>query len=160
MPKLLFVMISATISACATVGPIDVTPLKSNAALVPRDPAVVEVFASGPPARPHVDVAYLRVDGYEPTAVLLDTLRASAAAHGCDALVITDSAHRLVGGRSHMIVDELAGACIAYTDAAPSRAAAAEMNCRARRSEEFDAALDSYREQRTRMLAALPTCGR
>ncbi len=118
------------------------------------------MFASGAPARPHIDIAYLRVDGYEPTAVLLETLRASAAAHGCDAVVIIGSTYRLVAARGGGGVDELAAASIAYTDAAPSLTAAAETYCRARRAEEFAAALDTDAEQRVRMLAAMPSCGR
>jgi hypothetical protein len=94
--------------------------------LPPRGPATVEVYLSGPPARPHADVGLLRAteDGAS-IGQMTDALRARAARAGCDAIVITG-----VGDRPYSVargwVDSsqtLAAACLVYTDASAAREA-------------------------------------
>jgi hypothetical protein len=58
-----------------------------------RAPRSVRIYASGPPARPYVDVALLRVDqthglNDQGTDVLLARLREQAGAMGCDGVVL------------------------------------------------------------------------
>jgi hypothetical protein len=58
-----------------------------------RAPATVEVYASSPPVRPHVDIALLEVQqtrGLNPqgTALMIENLRERAGALGCDALFL------------------------------------------------------------------------
>jgi hypothetical protein len=72
-------------------------------ALIPKDPAQVEVFEAGPPARPHVDVGSFTVMAWGGPKV--SDFREAAAAHGCDGLVLL---------HDH---DADRGVCIVYTDA-------------------------------------------
>lgn len=58
-----------------------------------RPAGAVEVYASSPPARPHVDVALLEVEqtrGLNPqgTDLMIQSLRERAGAMGCDALFL------------------------------------------------------------------------
>jgi hypothetical protein len=55
-----------------------------------RSPSTVEVFTSGPPPQPHVDVALLHAEaGFgQENADVIASLRAEAARMGCDAIVI------------------------------------------------------------------------
>jgi hypothetical protein len=104
---------------------------------VPWGPATtereVQVFASGPPSRPHSDLAILEARqthglNDQGVDVMIRHLRAQAAEIGCDAIVLGGfSEYR--GARSDSalaILDESAtlqrATCIVYTDAAPSRA--------------------------------------
>jgi hypothetical protein len=93
-------------TACTSVAQI---PLNTPArALTPRAPDSVEVYASSPPTRPHVDVAVLQVVDYWPrddAAHRAAKLRARAASLGCDALVI--------GGA---YLNQLFATCLVYTD--------------------------------------------
>jgi hypothetical protein len=71
-------------------------------AMVPRNPATVELFTSGAPQRGHVDVAFieaeetsgLSVDG---TPEMLQQLREHGAQLGCDAVVIGGMSSRQPG---------------------------------------------------------------
>jgi hypothetical protein len=58
-----------------------------------RPPETVEVFSSGPPARPHVDVALLEAEQRSDLSAdnipqFVNHLRARAAAMGCDGIVL------------------------------------------------------------------------
>jgi hypothetical protein len=83
-------------SACAiaTRTVVKDTPINpSPRALQPRAPEAVEVYTSGAPTRPHVDVALLEATqshgiGPRGMGVILDNLRERAGAMGCDALVL------------------------------------------------------------------------
>lgn len=73
--------------------------------LAPRPTESVEVFTSGAPARPHVDVALLEAEqdssySLDDTGAMLAKLRERGAAMGCDALVfhgLSSSSEELVG---------------------------------------------------------------
>jgi hypothetical protein len=56
-------------------------------ALTPHSPESIEVFTSGPPTRPHVDVGIIHLWGMGWDEYLRD-LRDEAARRGCDAVVI------------------------------------------------------------------------
>jgi hypothetical protein len=59
--------------------------------LQPRRPDQIQVFSSGQPDRPHVDVGLISVQqgpADETPASLIDVLRRVAAERGCDALVL------------------------------------------------------------------------
>lgn len=58
-----------------------------------RPPASVEIFSSGPPARAHVDIAYLEAKratsvSFDAMQELFAQLRDEAARMGCDGVVI------------------------------------------------------------------------
>ena len=78
----------------------------------------LDVFASAPPARPHVDVALIHVSRSTsgPDAQLFAALRARALELGCDALMVT-------GAFGHGSLEALIGTCAAYVDRAPVAAA-------------------------------------
>ncbi|MEA2697875.1 MAG: hypothetical protein QOI66_2146 [Myxococcales bacterium] len=64
--------------------------------LSPRAPRSVEVFSSGTPARPHVDVAVVEAEqthslNEQGTGLMIRRLREQAAAIGCDAIVLGGS---------------------------------------------------------------------
>jgi hypothetical protein len=69
----------------------------------------LDVFASAPPTRPHVDVALIRVSRNKAGSddELFAALRERALALGCDALMVTG----FLGG--------LIGTCVAYVDRPP-----------------------------------------
>jgi len=73
---------------------VDFTPLNQPPhALIARSPASVQVFASGPPARPHVDVAVIEAVqthslNEQGTGLMIERMRQQAAALGCDAIVL------------------------------------------------------------------------
>ena len=111
-----------------------------------RTPDQVEIFSSGPPERPHVDVGLITAQeglGEETPASLIDLLRRVAAERGCDAVVLAPPGSKtdqtdFVGVRSYQVYS---GTCLVYGIAAPRTAATAPpMNqrrtCRDRR--DFD----------------------
>jgi hypothetical protein len=68
-------------------------------ALTSRPPASIEIFSSGPPARPHTDVGLLFLEGAGAVpgdglggnaAEWLALLREQASTQGCDAIVLQD----------------------------------------------------------------------
>jgi hypothetical protein len=63
-----------------------------------RPPETVEIFSSGPPHRPYVDVAFLEAEqethlSFDNTPELINHLRARAAAMGCDGVVLGGVTH-------------------------------------------------------------------
>jgi hypothetical protein len=90
-PLLLFVL-GASLGGCGTF--VDFTPINDPPhPLEPRSSASVEVFSSGPPARPHVDVALVEVEqthslNEQGTGLMIQRMREQAAAIGCDAIVL------------------------------------------------------------------------
>jgi hypothetical protein len=59
----------------------------------PRAPGEVEIYASSPPPRPHVDVAVLEVQqtrslNEQGTDLMIQSLREQAGAMGCDAIFL------------------------------------------------------------------------
>jgi hypothetical protein len=90
--------------------------------LVPRSVRSVEIYASSPPTRPHVDVALLRASNPShttDTARLVQSLAERAGQLGCDALFITGASTR------YSRHDVLFGTCIAYLPQSPAEALAA-----------------------------------
>lgn len=78
-------------------------------AMTGRDPATVEVYTAGPPARPRVDVSMTWADlgglSTDPFGDMLGELRRQAGALGCDALIVQrTTAHAMVA------------TCAMYTD--------------------------------------------
>lgn len=73
---------------------VDFTPINDPPhALSPRRSSSVEVLSSGPPSRPHTDVAVLEAEqthsfNEQGTGLMIERLRAQAAAIGCDAIVL------------------------------------------------------------------------
>jgi hypothetical protein len=104
-------------------------------AVAPRNPEAVEIFAAGPPTRPHVDLAFLEADedtgtGAEGSGPIIAKLRARAGQLGCDALVLGAPFSRIdsfTTTLSGVATDRrgLAATCIVYTSAAEASGAAA-----------------------------------
>jgi hypothetical protein len=102
------------VAGCAmevTTTPINAPP----SAMTARTPDSVELFASGPPTRTHVDVALIQAQPNSTTiddsaANLIAALRARAASIGCDGLVVTqiDRAQ----GRQ---LQSASGTCVVWT---------------------------------------------
>lgn len=93
-----------------------------------RPPETVELFTSGPPARPHVDVAFLEAEessslSTDETAEMLTKLRKRGAERGCDAVVIGGLSSRAPGlndGETWLVDNPKArkgiyATCIVYT---------------------------------------------
>jgi hypothetical protein len=119
--SLFFVM---TIAACGSS--IRATEINSPPRpLAARTPESVEVFTSGAPARPHMDLAYYEAQqasefSSDDTRDFIVKLRADAAKRGCDGLVVGGITHETTS----TIFDEhqprsnkgLTATCIVYTD--------------------------------------------
>lgn len=104
----------------------------------PRPPATVELFTSGAPARPHVDVALIEAEesssfSTHGTAEMLGKLRERGAEMGCDAVVIGGMSSRDPGlaDTETWLVDNpksrkgVFATCVVYT-APPEPIAAAQ----------------------------------
>jgi len=68
-------------------------------AMAPRPPATVEIFTSGAPARPHVDVAVIEAEessglSLADTSDMLAALRERGAKMGCDGVVLGGASSR------------------------------------------------------------------
>ncbi len=106
-----FIVVVAGCAMEVTTTPINTPP----SAMTARTPTSVELFASGPPTRVHVDVAVIQAEPNmlsmdDSAANLIAALRARAASIGCDGLVITqiDRAQ----GRERQ---SASGTCVAWT---------------------------------------------
>ncbi|HEY1550909.1 MAG TPA: hypothetical protein VGG28_23935 [Kofleriaceae bacterium] len=97
------------------------TPINAPpAAMTARAPTSVEVFTSGAPARAHVDIAVLQA---EPETGLADSsgtnlvgkLRATAAAMGCDGLVVTQLDSHHPGAFEANETHTASGTCVMWT---------------------------------------------
>jgi hypothetical protein len=91
-------LVATLLPACVATS-VNYSPLNpSPHALAPRPVSSVEVFASGPPDRPHVDVGMITVEegdvGESSPQELLALLRQNAANQGCDALVVSPPSSR------------------------------------------------------------------
>ena len=105
------------------------------ATMAPRPHRSVRIYASGPPARPHMDVAILQVVqahglNEQGLDIMLDHLRARAAQMGCDGVVVGGMRERdgFSPGTAFYLLDPgattLHGTCVVFTDK-PSRPAPA-----------------------------------
>jgi hypothetical protein len=88
----------------------------------PRPAGSVEVFTSGAPTRPHIDVAVLEAQqetafSVSDTSDMISELRRRAGELGCDALAITGPNNSVVSSRYHTsTLHGLFATCIEYTD--------------------------------------------
>jgi hypothetical protein len=92
--------------------------------LAARPAATVEVFTSGPPARPHMDLAYFEAQqdsefSTDDTRDFIVKMREAAARRGCDGLVIGAITHEVHGAifdaRQPTSQKGLTATCIVYT---------------------------------------------
>jgi len=132
--KSIWVLLGIAVSGLGCVTSF-VETTRLNAAprpLVPRPARSVEIYASSPPTRPHVDVALLRASqpnyGID-TPRMVQSLAERAGQLGCDALFISGASERS-GARGDMhLLDpgsqHLLATCIAYHPQSPSEALAA-----------------------------------
>lgn len=127
--RLLFLELIIAASAVAGCGTyVDYTPLdhpmEGNRA---RPPRTVEVYASGPPARPHADIAIIEAEqthsfNEQSTALMIRRMREQAAALGCDAIVLGDTTDHAGArpGSSLYLLDpgstKRQATCIVYED--------------------------------------------
>ena len=91
-----------------------------------RQPQSVTVFSSGPPARPHVDVAVMTVEqthdlNEQGMDIIIANMREKAAQMGCDAVVLGARSER---GNAATLFGSGAttqlGTCIVYDDREPT----------------------------------------
>jgi hypothetical protein len=116
-----------TLGGCSTEA-LYVTPLRqSPRPLVARSPERVEIFASGPPRRPYIDLALLEAaeDAGKGAGSgrLIFQLRARAAQQGCDALVLAAPSPRIDAATANLtgvVLDRnaLSATCIVYVSEA------------------------------------------
>src|SRR4051812_10995932 len=82
----------AFLGGCGTF--VDFTPINDPPHPLRARPAQsVDLFSSGPPSAPHVDVAVIEVEqthslNAQGTALMIQRMREQAAAIGCDAIVL------------------------------------------------------------------------
>jgi hypothetical protein len=117
---------------------VETTPLNTAPRpLAPRAPSSVEVYASSPPTRAHVDVALLRANqpnlGEVDTPRMMLSLVEQAAKMGCDAIFVSGAAQRQGASDDLWILDPgsraMLATCIAYLpNSVPLEAAAAPVN--------------------------------
>lgn len=120
----------ALAAACACGTSIRTTVINpSPRAMQPRPPETVELFTSGAPSRPHVDVALIEAEessglSVAETADMLRELREQGADMGCDAVVLGGASSRDPGVRDleAWLYDAKGrkgfyGTCIVYTAA-------------------------------------------
>jgi len=131
--RLAFAFTSAlALAACGTtIRETVINP--SPRQMVSRPPETVELFTSGAPARPHVDVAFLEAEessswSTDGTADMLNKLRKRGADRGCDAIVVGGLSSRDPGlnDTETWLVDHpkgrkgIYGTCIVYTEPPPA----------------------------------------
>jgi hypothetical protein len=117
LTKLLLATTLFAFTACGVS--VAETPINQPPAPMTARPSTsVELFTSGPPARPHVDVAMLQADpqsglANDSTDNLISTLRERAGSMGCDGLVVTQVNNQLVkNGGERQTVN---GTCIMWS---------------------------------------------
>ncbi len=118
--KLSFIVGLALAAGCGTA--IQTTVInRAPHPMAPRPIESVELFSAGPPARPHIDVAYFEAEAesgasFDGTPEFITKLRNNAAAHGCDGLVLgTSTNHSDGGGRYATNIHGITATCIVYT---------------------------------------------
>ena len=115
------------LTACgSTIRATEINPAPRP--LAARAPETVEVFTSGPPARPHVDISFLEIQqdsklSTDDTGEFIGQLRIEAAARGCDGLVIGGITHEPTGEKRSTSFKGMTATCIVYTDLEPQLAA-------------------------------------
>jgi hypothetical protein len=85
-----------------------------------RPPESVEIYSSGPPQRPYIDVAYLEAEQQsaysgDDTAQFIGHLRERAAAMGCDGVVLGGVTHAAEPTTDiHLTRKGLTATCVMY----------------------------------------------
>jgi hypothetical protein len=85
-----------------------------------RPPETVEIYSSGPPQRPYIDVAYLEAEQQsaysgDDTAQFIRHLRARGAAMGCDGVVLGGVTHAAEPSTDlHLSRKGLTATCVMY----------------------------------------------
>jgi len=118
--KLIWMAIA--LGTCGCAPQVAATPLNTAPrALVPRAPQEIEVYASSPPSRAHVDVALLHAEEQDLSGSpqrLVQALLQKAAQLGCDALFISGGSERAGRPDLGFLLDpgshSLFGTCLAY----------------------------------------------
>ncbi|HKA91924.1 MAG TPA: hypothetical protein VKE22_29880 [Haliangiales bacterium] len=113
------------LAACGTT----ITAVPTNRPLrvmSPRDPMSVEMFTSGIPQRPYVEVAYLESQqesdlSFDNAPTVMMKMREEAGKMGCDGLIIGGANDAVVGGTfrgtgSTTTLRGYRGTCIQWTD--------------------------------------------
>ena len=116
-------MFALLVAGCAAAEVRYLPMLPAPRQLYVHEPAQVEVFVVTPPPRPHLDIGMLSFAwaGSENETVqqMMNLVRAAAAQHGCDALLVTRVNVRSVGFSSPGTIE---GSCEVYTDVPPTSA--------------------------------------
>lgn len=116
-------LLALLICGCGTS--VSYTPLRPYPRGPQRSPEAVDVYMSGPPTEPHVDVGILEAEqdsdlSVDGTKEMLAALREAAARAGCDALFVKgigSSTHATLLITDHpSSVKTITGTCIRYTD--------------------------------------------
>jgi hypothetical protein len=112
----LLVVISSCTTTSGSYTQLNPPPRKLSA----RPPEQVELFSSGPPQRPHVDVGLITIEegSLDPATPerLVGMLREVAGEHGCDAVVVAPPSSKSYNDQSYKVYS---GTCVVYRDAAP-----------------------------------------
>jgi hypothetical protein len=121
--KLLALLVATGCGTALTQTAINAPPH----AMPPRPAASVEILSSGPPTRPHVDVAILQAQqeaySLDDNNDMIGKLREQAARLGCDALVINGPDNGTFGeNHNTWTLHGYFATCIAYTDTNPTLA--------------------------------------
>jgi hypothetical protein len=116
MPMLALAVVVAGCGTWVTAVPLNPPPRP----LTPRTYDAVEVFSSAPPARPHVDVALLKVDQSntlddQPRELMIQRLREQAGAMGCDAVFLGATQELAPPDLFSSGARTMAATCIVYT---------------------------------------------
>jgi hypothetical protein len=120
------------VAACGT----SISAVRTNRpirAMVSRDPMAVEMFTSGNPQRPYVEVAYIEAQQESDVSLdaapdVMNKMRESAGQLGCDALIVGGPNDAVVGstfgGTGHSkTLRGYRGTCIQWADDPVSAAA-------------------------------------
>jgi hypothetical protein len=119
MQKLAFVALMFAAACGTSIQETQINPAPRT--MAPRAPESVEVFSSGQPQRPHVDVAYLEAEqssgfSVDNTPDFITKLRVRAAARGCDAIVLGSVTNHLDGGGRYASNQKgILATCVVYT---------------------------------------------
>jgi hypothetical protein len=156
--------------------------------LAPRTVESVEMFLSGPPQRPYVDLALLEGEqtssfSMHETPQILGAVRERAAQLGCDGIVFRGVTNRMpgLGDAETLINDEpkerkgLVAVCIVYKEVSPDELAqifnSERTQVERNKQRAYESCLDRQRSigkradevhdprERSRILATVPVCG-
>ena len=120
--KSIGVVLGLAVGASGCVTYVEATRLNhAPRPMVARPAESVEIYASSPPTRPHVDVALLRADQSNwdtDTSRMVQALAKRAGELGCDALFLSGASERAGAPGKGYAIDPgsriLLGTCIAY----------------------------------------------